>query len=110
MAGHPPRWRCGGTVLREALADRTWPRTRCELLGALSGALALSGADEASREASDEAISLATSLGQPHLLLDVIHSGLYATVTPENIQNQLALADEASRSPCEKATTSPSSD
>ncbi len=78
-------------LLREALADERDPTTRCELLGALSGALALSGADEASREASDEAISLATSLGQPDLLLDVIHSGLYATVTPETIQNHLAL-------------------
>jgi DNA-binding CsgD family transcriptional regulator len=51
----------------------------------------LSGADEASREASAEALSLAASVGQPDLLLDVIHSALYATVTPEVIQDQLLL-------------------
>ena len=80
------------TVLREALATELDPVTRCELLGALSGALALSGADEASREATDEALSLASSLGQPHLLVDAIHSGLYATVTPENVHDQAALS------------------
>ncbi|MEA3214813.1 MAG: hypothetical protein QOJ19_969, partial [Acidimicrobiia bacterium] len=63
-----------------------------EILGALSGALAWSGADEASWEATDEALSLASSLGQPRLLVDAIHSGLYATVTPENVHDQLALS------------------
>ncbi|MEA3215580.1 MAG: hypothetical protein QOJ19_1736 [Acidimicrobiia bacterium] len=78
-------------MLREALAVETDPVARCQLLSALSGALALCGEDDASRQASDAALSLAATLNQPRLLLDAIHSRLYATVLPDNVDDQLAL-------------------
>ena len=78
-------------LLREALEVESDRSTKCELLSDLSGALALCGEDDASRRSSDEAIALAADLAQPRLLLDAIHSRLYATVLPDNVDDQLAL-------------------
>ena len=78
-------------LLREALAGDTDPTTRCELLGALSGALAFCGEEDASRRAGEEAIALAGVLENHRLLIDAIHTRLFATVLPDNVDEQLAL-------------------
>ena len=82
-------------MLHEALTGEVDSVTRCELLGALSGALALNGEEDASRAASDEAIALAATLRQPRLFVDAIHNRLYATVLPENVEDQLELSVQA---------------
>lgn len=78
-------------LLREALAEEVSPLARCELLAGLSGALALNGDDDESRQAGDEAIELAERLAEPRLLLDAMHSRLCATVRPDSVADQLEL-------------------
>lgn len=78
-------------LLREALIGDVSPAARCELLAALSGALALNGEVDPSRQAGDEAIALADTLAEPRLFLDAVHSRLYATVVPDSVEDQLDL-------------------
>lgn len=79
------------TLLAESLNGDVGVTARCELLAALSGALALNGEEAGSRRAGDEAIALAETLPEPRLLLDAIHSRLIATVGPESVADQIDL-------------------
>lgn len=79
-------------LLREALHVATDPVSRCELLGGLVAALAMSGRDAESREVAGSAVRLAEEIGDPRLLMATIHNQLYISITPEHIDAQLELA------------------
>lgn len=78
-------------LVGEALRGDVSQVVGCRLLAALAGALALQGEEDASRRAADEAIATANTLAEPRLLLDAIHSRLYATSLPDSVDDQLDL-------------------
>ncbi|MDH4146125.1 MAG: helix-turn-helix transcriptional regulator, partial [Acidimicrobiia bacterium] len=97
-------WRAAGrdpapaaALLDEALRIERRPVERARLLGAMSAVMAFAGDQPSARRRRDEALSLAEPLGDPQLLLDVIHSGLYCEVVPEEVDQQLELCRRGSR-------------
>lgn len=84
-----------GGLLQEALAASSDTATRARLLAGLGAVLALTGQIEDAIRTGDESIALARLVGDPRLLLVVMHHALFVDWRPDTAARLLEIAEEA---------------